>query len=122
MQRTTMQTKFRYLQKAGALIAVGAVVLPDAGFAATDTALLPRNLSPWGMFLNADLVVKAVMIGLALASLMTWTVWLAKTIELRRASTAAKRRLRLLESDTTLANVEQSSEGSRDAVAQIVQS
>lgn len=42
---------------------------------------LPHNLSPIGMFMAADRVVKAVMIGLALASLTTWTVWIAKTIE-----------------------------------------
>ena len=52
-------------------------------FAQAANPLLPRNLSPWGMFLNADIVVKAVMVGLAFASLVTWTVWLAKTIELR---------------------------------------
>ena len=45
-------------------------------------AALPRDLSPWGMFMSADIVVKAVMIGLAFASVVTWTVWLAKTIEL----------------------------------------
>ena len=43
---------------------------------------LPPDLSPWGMFMSADVVVKAVMIGLALASLLTWTIWLAKSIEL----------------------------------------
>src|SRR5262245_4556264 len=52
-------------------------------------ALLPRDLSPWGMFLNADIVVKIVMIGLVFASLVTWTVWLAKSIELWRAKRAA---------------------------------
>ena len=46
------------------------------------TATLPRDLTPWGMYLNADPVVKAVLIGLAFASIVTWTVWLAKTIEL----------------------------------------
>jgi biopolymer transport protein ExbB len=122
MQQTMMNTRFRYIEKAGTLIALCTALLPEAGFAATDTALLPRNLSPWGMFANADIVVKAVMIGLALASLMTWTVWLAKTIELRRATTAAKRRLRLLESDTTLADVERDSRDGSDAVAQIIQS
>ena len=86
MQLTPMNAKFRYLRKASALAALCAASLPGTSFAATDTALLPRNLSPWGMFLNADIVVKAVMIGLALASLMTWTVWLAKIIELRRAT------------------------------------
>jgi biopolymer transport protein ExbB len=54
------------------------------------TATLPRDLSPWGMYLNADPVVKAVLIGLALASVVTWTVWLAKTIEI----IWAKRRVR----------------------------
>ena len=54
------------------------------------TATLPRDLSPWGMYLNADLVVKAVLIGLAFASVVTWTVWLAKSIEIF----FAKRRVR----------------------------
>src|SRR6266480_2401638 len=54
------------------------------------TATLPRDLSPWGMFLNADPVVKGVLIGLAFASLVTWTVWLAKSIEIF----FAKRRVR----------------------------
>jgi biopolymer transport protein ExbB len=53
-------------------------------------ATLPPDLSPWGMYLNADLVVKAVLIGLAFASIVTWTVWLAKTIEIF----FAKRRVR----------------------------
>ena len=51
---------------------------------------LPRDLSPWGMFLTADPLVKAVLIGLVIASIVTWTVWLAKTIEL----VSAKRRVR----------------------------
>ncbi len=51
---------------------------------------LPHDLSPWGMFLQADIVVKAVMIGLAFASLVTWTVWFAKGLELA----AARRRAR----------------------------
>jgi biopolymer transport protein ExbB len=47
-----------------------------------DTSHLPRDLSPWAMFMAADIVVKSVMIGLAFASVVTWTVWLAKSIEL----------------------------------------
>jgi biopolymer transport protein ExbB len=58
------------------------------------SAILPRDLSPWGMYLNADPVVKAVLIGLAFASVVTWTVWLAKTIEIllakRRVAKASK--------------------------------
>jgi biopolymer transport protein ExbB len=100
----------------------GAVMLPGVASAATTEALLPHNLSPWGMFMGADIVVKAVMIGLAFASLVTWTVWLAKTIELGRETRIAKRRLALLESDTTLAQVEHDSADSSDAVAQLIHS
>jgi biopolymer transport protein ExbB len=64
---------------------------------------LPEDLSPWGMFENSDLVVKAVIIGLALASLVTWTVWLAKTFELRGARRAVRRDLRVLNNVMTLA-------------------
>ena len=49
-----------------------------------------RELSPWSMFLSADIIVKAVMIGLAFASLVTWTVFIAKMVEL----TVVQRRLR----------------------------
>ena len=70
-------------------------VAPDAGSTteaeAIPTTLLPHNLSPWGMFMNADIIVKAVMIGLAFASLVTWTVWLAKSLELLAARTRAWR-------------------------------
>jgi biopolymer transport protein ExbB len=49
-----------------------------------------RELSPWSMFLSADVIVKAVMIGLAFASLVTWTIFIAKMIEL----TVVQRKLR----------------------------
>ena len=57
---------------------------------------IPRELSPWSMFLSADVLVKAVMIGLALASLVTWTIFIAKLIEfslLRRKLRAALRKI-----------------------------
>jgi biopolymer transport protein ExbB len=44
---------------------------------------LPHDLSPWSMFLSANPIVKTVIVGLALASVVTWTVWLAKSLELR---------------------------------------
>src|SRR6516225_1820540 len=46
------------------------------------TTVALRELSPWSMFLSADIVVKAVMVGLAIASLVTWTIFIAKMIEL----------------------------------------
>jgi biopolymer transport protein ExbB len=54
-----------------------------------------RELSPWSMFLSADVLVKAVMVGLAFASLVTWTIFIAKMIELsvvrRRLVTALRK-------------------------------
>jgi len=55
---------------------------------------IPHDLSPWGMFMAADWVVKGVMIGLALASLATWTVWLAKSVEITGARSRARRALK----------------------------
>lgn len=49
-----------------------------------------RELSPWTMFLTASLMVQAIMVGLAFASLVTWTIFIAKAIELY----SARRRLR----------------------------
>src|SRR5208337_4070890 len=69
------------------------------------TAALPRDLSPWGMFLNADPLVKGVLIGLAVASVVTWTVWLAKTAEMLVAKRRVGSALRIL------ARVRSSSEG-----------
>ena len=86
-----------------ALVAVSVSALAQDNIVATAT--LPRDLSPWGMYLNADPVVKAVLIGLAFASLVTWTVWLAKTIEI----VICKRRVRA--ALNILASVRSTSEG-----------
>jgi biopolymer transport protein ExbB len=59
-------------------------------------ATLPRDLTPWGMYLNADPVVKGVLIGLAIASVVTWTVWLAKTVEILFARRRVRASLNLL--------------------------
>jgi biopolymer transport protein ExbB len=60
------------------------------------TALLRRDLSPWGMFKNADVVVQAVLVGLVFASIVTWTVWLAKSIELMAAGRRVRRAIAAL--------------------------
>ncbi|KQT70039.1 hypothetical protein ASG54_15635 [Aureimonas sp. Leaf460] len=86
--------------------AVPGAVPTAAGFAEPETAgtaSLPHDLSPWGMFMAADMIVKGVMIGLAFASVVTWTIWLAKALELFAARMKAARALRCLERSTTLA-------------------
>ncbi|WP_091882698.1 tonB-system energizer ExbB [Phyllobacterium sp. OV277] len=88
--------------------------------AAANKANLPHNLSPWGMFMAADWVVKGVMIGLAFASLITWTVWLAKTLELAGARVRAYRALNAIGNARTLRDAEQALEGRGGPGVQLV--
>ena len=57
------------------------------------------------MFLNADIVVKAVMVGLAFASLVTWTIWLAKNLQLLGARHRAVRAVKALLGASSLADL-----------------
>ena len=82
--------------------------------------LLPHELSPWGMFMSADIVVKVVMVGLACASVITWTVWLAKSIDLFTARRRAQKQLAILASEETLATARASLTDAKGAVAQMV--
>ena len=68
------------------------------------SAQLPRDLSPWSMFVSADIVVQSVMIGLVFASLVTWTVWLAKNLELWLATRRLRQALAALGNVRTLAD------------------
>jgi biopolymer transport protein ExbB len=60
------------------------------------SAQLPRDLSPWSMFKSADILVQAIMVGLVFASIATWTVWLAKNVELRIAQLRLRKALEVL--------------------------
>ncbi|OUL65104.1 biopolymer transporter ExbB, partial [Acetobacter senegalensis] len=55
------------------------------------------SFSPWEMFMNAGPVVRCVMVLLALASLLTWTVFFAKSVELVRVRLKLGRAERALE-------------------------
>ena len=83
-------------------------------------AALPRDLSPWGMFVNADIVVKAIMVGLLFASLVTWTVWLAKIFELAAAKRKARAGLGILQEARSLTDAERRLGEADDAVAKLV--
>jgi biopolymer transport protein ExbB len=75
---------------------------PAPGAANLLRAALPRDLSPWNMFLTADSIVKAVVIGLAFASVVTWTIGLAKAIELFTLQRKLRRGLATLDSAGSL--------------------
>ena len=116
---TTSQRKLSKPHTIGTAIACAAAMLlfglslpaamaQDEPPSVQGSALLPRDLSPWGMFMNADVVVKVVMVGLVIASVVTWTVWLAKTIELLKARRKLRSAVDALSAVKTLANARQS--------------
>jgi biopolymer transport protein ExbB len=81
---------------------------PAAAKSDTAAGIAPamKELSPWVMFQSADIIVKAVMIGLAFASLMTWTVLIAKSIELSIAATKLRSALKKITEARSLAEAQ----------------
>jgi len=82
--------------------------------------MLPHDLTPWQMFLDADIVVKSVMIGLVIASIVTWTVWFAKSLELRFEKRRARSKNRWLEHAKSLDEAERKFAKEKDPVARLV--
>ena len=61
----------------------------DRSVTATDLGGMAHDLSLWGLFLQADWVVKLVMIGLLFASIWVWAIVFDKVTAVRRANRAA---------------------------------
>jgi biopolymer transport protein ExbB len=95
--------------------AVDATALPADGKSLKSTVVALHELSPWSMFLSADIIVKAVMIGLAFASLVTWTVFIAKMIELSVVQGKLRGALRKISDARSLAEA-QFALGAKDSV------
>ncbi|MFK5596518.1 tonB-system energizer ExbB [Methylobacterium sp. HMF5984] len=93
---------------ARAPLAAEAPPAPEPGPRRAISASAPggHELSPWSMFLNADILVKVVMSGLALASVVTWTILVAKTIELGLARRSLVRALGRVAETGSLAEAE----------------
>jgi biopolymer transport protein ExbB len=91
-----------------------------SGASVIANAALPRDLSPWGMFLNADIIVKIVMVGLVFASLVTWTVWLAKNLELWKATRNGRTALAVLNEARSLAEANARLGKSDETVARLL--
>jgi biopolymer transport protein ExbB len=109
-----------------AVLLILGLMLPALAFAQTPPAApeillkLPRDLSPWGMFMAADIVVKAVMVGLALASVLTWTIWFAKTIELMAARRRLRAAIEALNEARSWSEASAASQGHRDGAATLI--
>jgi biopolymer transport protein ExbB len=101
-------SKLSAMQKIAGTILLSA---GTAGFAYADTLIntaenMPPNvstgeissldLSIFGMYQQADIVVKSVMIGLLVISVITWTILFAKGIALLRAKRKLQQEYRLL--------------------------
>jgi biopolymer transport protein ExbB len=83
-------------------------------------AELPRDLSPFGMFMSADILVKFVMLGLLFASVLTWTIWLAKTLELVAARRGLAGAQRLLAAARSLGEVAKPASAASPQVALLI--
>jgi biopolymer transport protein ExbB len=73
------------------------------------------------MFLAADIVVKVVMIGLAIASVLTWTVWIAKSLELAGARRSLKKAMAALTQASSLADAARRMEKGNRTVRSLVE-
>jgi biopolymer transport protein ExbB len=88
----------------GALLAaIGAHAAGVPEVPVVGAAHLPRDLSPLSMFLGADIVVQSVIVSLAFASVVTWTVWLAKSCELMFAGRKLRNALAAIGDKASLA-------------------
>ena len=101
--------------------AAPAAIDQPVGQTSVSRTQLPQDLSPWGMFQDADRLVKGVLIGLAFASLVTWTVFIAKTFELRTARREVRDGLRVLANAATLAQAHEQLRNGTTPVAQLMQ-
>src|SRR5581483_11700555 len=87
----------------GGTTAVARAADADSTHALKSQPVLPHEISPWSMFMSADILVKIVMSGLALASLATWTILIAKTFELSVVQRSLKGALKRISNARSLA-------------------
>ncbi len=105
-----------------AILAAGAAsaqdVLPHAADRSLIIGSLPQNLSVMGMFLHAGPIVKCVILILLFASLITWTVWISKNVELRGARRSLRRAIDILAGARSLNDVAKTGDRVVDALLQ----
>ncbi len=98
--RTDRPTLSRLARFGAATLAIGAALVATPALA--QQFAVARNLTVTGMIAEADPLVKIVMAVLFLASIATWTIFVAKTLELGAARRQLKRDVELLDQATSL--------------------
>ena len=73
------------------------------------------------MFMSADIIVKLVMLGLVFASVLTWTIWLAKTLELVAARRSLARAQQALAAARSLAEAVRPASAASPHVALLIE-
>jgi len=81
---------------------------------------LPHDLSPYGMFMQADIIVQSVMVGLLAASILTWVIWLAKSIEIIMAKRRARFAVKRLIASRSLAEAIEKAQGKKGVSARLI--
>jgi biopolymer transport protein ExbB len=80
-----------------------------------------RELSPWSMFMSADILVQAVIVSLAFASLVSWTIFLAITMKLFIARRRLQRALARIRTARSLAEAQMNLGASKNVVSALLQ-
>jgi biopolymer transport protein ExbB len=97
--------------------------VPDAAVSTSPVAPVPASTLPHditfsSMFFDATPIVKGVILALVCASVLTWTVWLAKIIELGASRRSLQRALAALSSAKSLSDVTRTGDRTVDALLQ----
>jgi biopolymer transport protein ExbB len=79
-----------------------------------------REVSPWSMFLSADVLIKAVMISLMFASVVTWTIFLAKWARLKLAQWQLSAALARIAAARTLSEAQVATGGKRNVITSLL--
>jgi biopolymer transport protein ExbB len=72
------------------------------------------------MFVAADPLVKAVILSLILASLITWTVFLAKSVQLALAGRRLRKRLRRISAAVTLTDAQSATGSGKNVLSTLI--
>jgi biopolymer transport protein ExbB len=94
---------------------------PHSAEAGVDRSTLPHDLSPVGMYAQADFVVKSVMICLAVASILTWAIFISKSLELFGTRHRTRALSERISESRTLAEAQTQVGRRKNAAARLVQ-
>jgi biopolymer transport protein ExbB len=79
-----------------------------------------REVPPWSMFLSADVLVEAVMISLIFASVVTWTIFLAKWAKLKLAQWQLNAAIARISAARTLSEAQLATGPKRNVIANLL--